>query len=51
MCRDIEENLERATDFILKIITSDDTEVYRYNTDLRISTQLKRNSLKHLAIS
>ena len=50
MCRDIGESLERGADFILQVITGDDTQVYRHDADLRMSTQFKRNRQKHLAI-
>ena len=42
--------LERDTDFILKVITGDDIQIYRYDADLRISKQFKPNRPKHLAI-
>jgi len=44
MCRGIGESHERDADFILKVITGDYTQNYRYDTDLRISTQFQVTS-------
>jgi len=50
MCHGIGQSLSIDADFILKVIAGDDTQVYRYDTDLRISTQFKQNCPKNLAI-